>query len=298
MWRLNLIARSFYLPIRNVLPRSSSCDLPYRVTTRLFNAWCFSHPSNFWVAPAEIRDSKIFCIVNIDWGKERLSRCINKHSPFGKFPQPFSVKTLVSRRDFETRAMRPQRRVGNGKRSSLLNQGPAASSQGPAASANSGDEGGEFGDEKSVRSQTLEGQCFTQISISWPMMSIGQWRLKHTSMQQQPGHFVSWLRETENNWISTTSVCSDHCASMKWSTFPAAHKLNCQKGVDSQTRDMVERSMFTCGKAAGARVKRKSRARKEASAQEVRGYYNQFAEAKHIEWKSPGLTMWFLTSLI
>ena len=30
----------------------------------------------------------------------------------------------------------------------------------------------------------------------------------------------------------------------------------------------------------------RSRARKEASAQEVRGYYKQFAEAKHIEWKS------------
>ena len=58
------------------------------------------------------------------------------------------------------------------------------------------------------------------------------------------------------------------------------------KGVDSQTRDMLERCMATCGKAAGARAKRRSRARKEASAQEVRGYYKQFAEAKHLEWKS------------
>ena len=30
----------------------------------------------------------------------------------------------------------------------------------------------------------------------------------------------------------------------------------------------------------------RSRARKEASAQEVRGYFKQFAEARHIEWKS------------
>ena len=44
--------------------------------------------------------------------------------------------------------------------------------------------------------------------------------------------------------------------------------------------------MATCGKAAGARAKMRSRARKEASAQEVRGYYKQFAEAKRIEWKS------------
>ena len=44
--------------------------------------------------------------------------------------------------------------------------------------------------------------------------------------------------------------------------------------------------MATCGKAAGARAKRRSRARKEASAQEVRGYYKQIAEAKHLEYKS------------
>ena len=44
--------------------------------------------------------------------------------------------------------------------------------------------------------------------------------------------------------------------------------------------------MATCGKAAGARAKRRPRARKEASAQEVRGYYKQFAEPKHLEWIS------------
>ena len=57
-------------------------------------------------------------------------------------------------------------------------------------------------------------------------------------------------------------------------------------GVGNQTRDVLERCMATCGKAAGARAKKKSRARKEAPAQEVRGYYKQFAEAKHLEWKS------------
>ena len=46
------------------------------------------------------------------------------------------------------------------------------------------------------------------------------------------------------------------------------------KGVDSQTRDMLEHCMATYGKAAGARAKRRSRARVEASAQEVRGYHN------------------------
>ena len=44
--------------------------------------------------------------------------------------------------------------------------------------------------------------------------------------------------------------------------------------------------MTTCAKAAGINAKRRSRARKEASAQEVRGYYKQFVEAKHVEYKS------------
>ena len=44
--------------------------------------------------------------------------------------------------------------------------------------------------------------------------------------------------------------------------------------------------MASCGKAAGARAKRRSRARRAVSAREVRGYYKQFAEAKHVEWKS------------
>ena len=56
--------------------------------------------------------------------------------------------------------------------------------------------------------------------------------------------------------------------------------------VNSQTRDMFELCMATCGKAAGSRAKMRSRARKEASAQEVRGYYKQFVGAEHLEWKS------------
>ena len=44
--------------------------------------------------------------------------------------------------------------------------------------------------------------------------------------------------------------------------------------------------MGTCGRAAGTRANRRSRARKEASAQEVRRYFQQFADAKHLEHKS------------
>ena len=57
-------------------------------------------------------------------------------------------------------------------------------------------------------------------------------------------------------------------------------------GVDGRTRDVLERCMTTCGKAARTKPKKRSRARKEASAKEVRGNYKQSAEAKHLEYKT------------
>ena len=63
-------------------------------------------------------------------------------------------------------------------------------------------------------------------------------------------------------------------------------KVEFPEGVDGRTRDMLERYMATCGRATGTRAKMRSRARKEASAQEVRGYYKQFAEAEHLEYRS------------
>ena len=62
-------------------------------------------------------------------------------------------------------------------------------------------------------------------------------------------------------------------------------KVEAPKGVDGRTRDMLERCM-TCGRAARTRAKLTSRARKEASTPEVRGYYKQFAEARHLEYRS------------
>ena len=56
-------------------------------------------------------------------------------------------------------------------------------------------------------------------------------------------------------------------------------KIEVPRGVDSQTRQILVHCMPTCGKAAGAKDKMRFRARKEASAQEVRGYSKQFAEA-------------------
>ena len=50
--------------------------------------------------------------------------------------------------------------------------------------------------------------------------------------------------------------------------------------------NVLEQCVTTCGKAAGIRVKKRSRARKEASAKEVTGYCKQFAEAKQLECRS------------
>ena len=63
-------------------------------------------------------------------------------------------------------------------------------------------------------------------------------------------------------------------------------QVEVQEGVGGRTRDVLEQCVTTWRKATGIKAKNRSRARKEASAQEVRGYYNQFAEAKHLEYKS------------
>ena len=63
-------------------------------------------------------------------------------------------------------------------------------------------------------------------------------------------------------------------------------KVEFPKGADGRTRDVLERCMATGGRAAATRAKVRSRARKDASAQEVRGYYKQFVAAKHLEYKS------------
>ena len=134
----------------------------------------------------------------------------------------------------------------------------------------------------------LEEQYSIQSSTFEPMMSIGQWRLKHTSMPQQPDHFC------DNRQLKTTKLYN--LTTMPWvqrslylnemtNNFGNI-QVEVQKGVDGRTGDVLEQCMTTCGKAAGIKAKGKSRAQKEASAEDVRGYYKQFAEAKHLEYKS------------
>ena len=66
--------------------------------------------------------------------------------------------------------------------------------------------------------KTPKGPCTIQISTFWQMMSIGQWHLRHTSMQQLD-HFALWLpkmeiKKTYTIW-SRCRVYNDHCASME-----------------------------------------------------------------------------------
>ena len=58
------------------------------------------------------------------------------------------------------------------------------------------------------------------------------------------------------NFSVQRSLCLDEVIDDSSST-----QVNSPKEVDSQTRDMLEHCMATSGKAAGARAKRKSRAR-------------------------------------
>ena len=109
-------------------------------------------------------------------------------------------------------------------------------------------------------------------------------------MQQQPDHFALRLLKTGEqqdicNLITVPCVQRSLYLNEVTNGYEII-KTKVPYGVDGQTRDMLERSMTTCGRAAGTRAKMRSRARKEASAQEVRGYYKQFVEAKHLEYKS------------
>ena len=81
--------------------------------------------------------------------------------------------------------------------------------------------------------ETPKRPCTIQISAFWQMMSIGQWRQRHTSMQQQQDHFALWLpkmeiKKTYAIW-SPCRVCNDHCTSMEWPTTSATWKLKFQK---------------------------------------------------------------------
>ena len=171
-----------------------------------------------------------------------------------------------------------------------LHQGPAESSQGPAASANSEDEDSEYSDEKSARSQD------TGRTVIYPDLYVltndEHWTVTPETHKYAAAAGSYCFVTTENGEqqdvcnLTTMpcvqrSLCLDEVTNDSGST-----QVEVPKGVGRQTRDVLDNCMATCGKAAGARAKMRSRARKEASAQKVRGYYKQFAGATHLEYKS------------
>ena len=185
-----------------------------------------------------------------------------------------------------------------------LNEGPAASSQRPAAGANSDDENSEYSGENSARCQDSGG------TVLYPDLYIltndEQWTVTPETHKYAAAAgsfcFVTTANGEKQDVVNLTTIpsvqrspCLEEVTDHSRST-----RVELPNEVDNQTRDMLERCMATCGKAAGARAQMRSRARKgkEASAQEVRGYCTQFAGAKHLEWKSWIDNEVFLTSLI
>ena len=145
---------------------------------------------------------------------------------------------------------------------------------------------------------TLEGQCSTQIFMymtndeHWTVTPethkcaaaagsfcfVNHWRWR-TAGYLPAGHYADVCKRSLSSWWSDQWL--QHI--IHKSTFLM------ESMVTSQTRDMLEHCITTCGKPARSRVKMRSRTRKEASAQEVRGHYKQFNEAKHPWEQSPGL---------
>ena len=155
-------------------------------------------------------------------------------------------------------------------------EGPAASSQGPAASAYSGDEVSGYSDEYSAQSQD------SGRTVLYPDLYV--------LINDAAGSFcfVTTKNGAQQDICNLTSVpCVQRSLYLNELTDDfGSIKVEVPEGFDGRTRDVLERCMATCGKAAGMKAKTRSRARKESSAQRVRGYYKQCAEAKHFEYKS------------
>ena len=103
--------------------------------------------------------------------------------------------------------------------------------------------------------------------------------MKHTRMPQHPDHFV---QKTGNN--RTYTICplwrvyTDHCTSMRWPINSVIWRLKFQKELT------VELEM--CWNNVRRPAKKKEIPCTKASTEEVRRYYKQLAEAKHLEYKS------------
>ena len=130
--------------------------------------------------------------------------------------------------------------------------------------------------------RTLEGQFFTQIY--WTVTPETQ-----VCSCSQVILFCDCGKRRTTGFFQFD--CFSKCAAITVPRgsdrrFQAAHELNSLTELAIKPETCWNVVWPPVEKAAGSRAKMRSRARKEASAQEVRGYYKQFAEGKHLEYKS------------
>ena len=92
-------------------------------------------------------------------------------------------------------------------------------------------------------------------------------------------------------------VCSDHCASRKWPKIPAVHEWKSQTelAIKQETCWTLYGHLWRKPQEQGPKMR--SRARKEASTQEVRGYYKQFDEpntprVEILDWQRGFCSRW------
>ena len=169
-------------------------------------------------------------------------------------------------------------------------QGPGASLQGSAASATFGDEDSEYSKEYSAQSQDSERTLL--LTNLYVLTNDEHWTMTRETHRYAAAARSFCFVSTENG--DQQDICNliiVPCVQRSLyldevTNDSGSPKVEVPRGVGGRTRDMLKRCMATCRKASGTRAKMRSRARKEASAQEVRGYYKQFAEAKHMEYKS------------
>ena len=154
----------------------------------------------------------------------------------------------------------------------------------PVLPFDSGDEDSEYSDEYSAQSQNSERTLY--YPDLYVLTNDEHWTMTPETHKYAAAAGSFCFSVTENGEQQDichliTMRCAQRSLCLNGATNDFDNiKVEVPKRVDGQTGDMLERCI------ARTRAKMRSRARKEASAQEVRGYFEQFAEAKHLEYRS------------
>ena len=140
-----------------------------------------------------------------------------------------------------------------------LHQGPTASSQGPASSAISGDEDSEYSDEYSAQSQDSgRTVLFPDLYV---LTNYEHWTMTPETHKYATAAGSFRFVTTDNGdqrdmYNLPTMPCVQRSLYLNEVTDDFGNmRVEVPKGVDRQTRDVLERCMATCGRAAGTRAK-------------------------------------------